>query len=105
MLELADETDSKSVGSDPVWVQVPPPAPPVIKKCPRFARAFLNYRVGCFTRFAGETPQRNVLGVDPLLMNDALINFLVTMLHRLYKSPCANEPPRFALSAQTGAVH
>ncbi len=27
VLELADETDSKSVVSDGVWVQVPPPAP------------------------------------------------------------------------------
>ena len=27
MLELADEADSKSVGSDTVWVQVPLPAP------------------------------------------------------------------------------
>ena len=27
MLELADETDSKSVVSDGVWVRVPPPAP------------------------------------------------------------------------------
>ena len=24
---MADATDSKSVGSDTVWVQVPPPAP------------------------------------------------------------------------------
>ena len=27
VLELADETDSKSVASNGVWVQVPPPAP------------------------------------------------------------------------------
>ena len=27
VLELADETDSKSVGGNVVWVQVPPPAP------------------------------------------------------------------------------
>ena len=27
MMELADVTDSKSVGSDTVWVRVPPPAP------------------------------------------------------------------------------
>ena len=27
MMELADVTDSKSVGSDTVWVQVPLPAP------------------------------------------------------------------------------
>ena len=27
VLELADETDSKSVVSDGVWVRVPPPAP------------------------------------------------------------------------------
>ena len=27
VLELADETDSKSVVSNDVWVQVPPPAP------------------------------------------------------------------------------
>ena len=27
MSELADETDSKSVASNGVWVQVPPPAP------------------------------------------------------------------------------
>ncbi len=26
-MELADVTDSKSVGSDTVWVRVPPPAP------------------------------------------------------------------------------
>ena len=27
VMELADVTDSKSVGSDTVWVRVPPPAP------------------------------------------------------------------------------
>ena len=27
VLELADETDSKSVGGDTVWVRPPPPAP------------------------------------------------------------------------------
>ena len=27
VLELADETDSKSVAGNGVWVQVPPPAP------------------------------------------------------------------------------
>ena len=27
VLELVDEADSKSVGSDTVWVRVPPPAP------------------------------------------------------------------------------
>ena len=26
-MELVDVTDSKSVGSDTVWVRVPPPAP------------------------------------------------------------------------------
>ena len=29
VMELADVTDSKSVGSDTVWVQVPPPAPDI----------------------------------------------------------------------------
>ena len=28
-MELADVTDSKSVGSDTVWVRVPPPAPKI----------------------------------------------------------------------------
>ena len=28
VMELVDVTDSKSVGSDTVWVRVPPPAPP-----------------------------------------------------------------------------
>ena len=27
VMELVDVTDSKSVGSDTVWVRVPPPAP------------------------------------------------------------------------------
>ena len=30
VMELADVTDSKSVGSNTVWVQLPPPAPKVI---------------------------------------------------------------------------
>ncbi len=30
-MELADVTDSKSVGSDTVWVRVPPPAPEIDK--------------------------------------------------------------------------
>ena len=32
-MELADVTDSKSVGSDTVWVQVPLPAPRRSKLC------------------------------------------------------------------------
>ena len=31
--ELADETDSKSVGRKGVWVRVPPPAPFIFEKC------------------------------------------------------------------------
>ena len=42
MLELVDETDSKSVVSDGVWVRVPPPAPK--KHMPIRAYAFLNER-------------------------------------------------------------
>ena len=30
VLELVDEADSKSVGLAPVWVRVPPPAPPCV---------------------------------------------------------------------------
>ena len=30
VMELVDVTDSKSVGSDTVWVRVPPPAPKVV---------------------------------------------------------------------------
>ena len=33
VMELADVTDSKSVGGDTVWVRVPPPAPRRSKLC------------------------------------------------------------------------
>ena len=34
VMELADVTDSKSVGSDTVWVRVPPPAPKIDRSIP-----------------------------------------------------------------------
>ena len=44
VLELADETDSKSVVSDGVWVQVPPPAPKALDD----SSAFSFGLYGCF---------------------------------------------------------
>ena len=49
MMELADVTDSKSVGVKPVWVQVPLPAPVDFdnRDC-RIKQAALKRRAACF---------------------------------------------------------
>ena len=61
VMELVDVTDSKSVGSDTVWVRVPPPAPRRSKLCIACSDSFTKVRArsrrcSSFpnrTRFAG----------------------------------------------------
>ena len=47
VMELADVTDSKSVGSDTVWVRVPPPAP---KNKKHSSECFLFFGTMCSLR-------------------------------------------------------
>ena len=68
VMELVDVTDSKSVGSDTVWVRVPPPAP--AQKFPppfRFrlaAKTALWWEFLCFPlRLAPLDSQRNRTGI------------------------------------------
>ena len=70
VMELVDVTDSKSVGSDTVWVRVPPPAP--AQKFPppfRFRLAaktalwweFLRFRAGFAALDSGPKGARGAL--------------------------------------------
>ena len=46
VMELADVTDSKSVGSNTVWVRVPPPAPKEIRVVTSILFFFIFVNVG-----------------------------------------------------------
>ena len=71
VMELADVTDSKSVGSDTVWVRVPPPAPKIgkLKGLPIFyplrkqwyiiAEGVYHHPTGCISSAAGCRRFRN----------------------------------------------
>ena len=59
MMELADVTDSKSVGSDTVWVQVPLPAPR--RRGRHIVRGDFFAKVTSRTFCRGSSPNRNRL--------------------------------------------
>ena len=65
VMELADVTDSKSVGSDTVWVRVPPPAPEILN-----AEAFGIFSF--FTIHSSPNSHSDIFGKEKVISNSKI---------------------------------